>query len=340
MAVIVDLTRPLTSKITVDGKALLIEYEGLPIICYQCGRYGHLADICPMTTMAVEQVADETTPAQRQEEVEPPARAPTAEEIDATNPYGAWMIAPRRGRRFLQDQKKGPDSRPAKPTNLGSRFDLLRNNEDLQDLSDQPINAPHPNSASPHTVPPAAHIDPPATNHTQPPRAPNSPKEVKKKTSQRPHPKETQKPTPEKQTIYQSKAYQAYLASSSAPHILDNSSHSVALVPHPKAQTSAHNATSLPPNTKPKTQNHHQDTNKENIKPKPPDRTQPSPGIKINTGPILALAKNRPKDTSSQPSDRTIMAITQALSNNYEEDDPLLDDSIEHEEPRGGPNFP
>lgn len=46
MAVILNLTQPLTSKIIVDGRDLVVEYEGLPVICYNCGRYGHLAEAC------------------------------------------------------------------------------------------------------------------------------------------------------------------------------------------------------------------------------------------------------------------------------------------------------
>lgn len=39
LAVIIDLTKPLTSKLKVDGEELIVEYEGLPTICYHCGRY-------------------------------------------------------------------------------------------------------------------------------------------------------------------------------------------------------------------------------------------------------------------------------------------------------------
>lgn len=47
MVVLLDLTKPLTSKIEVDGWLLRIEYEGLPSICFSCEHYGHLEETCP-----------------------------------------------------------------------------------------------------------------------------------------------------------------------------------------------------------------------------------------------------------------------------------------------------
>lgn len=47
MAVKVDLTQPLVSMVHLDGITQFVEYEGLPTICYGCGRYGHLEPSCP-----------------------------------------------------------------------------------------------------------------------------------------------------------------------------------------------------------------------------------------------------------------------------------------------------
>ncbi|KAK8556925.1 hypothetical protein V6N12_003314 [Hibiscus sabdariffa] len=48
LAISVDLSKPLVSKIMVNGKIQLIEYESLPFICFHCGRYGHAQDTCPV----------------------------------------------------------------------------------------------------------------------------------------------------------------------------------------------------------------------------------------------------------------------------------------------------
>ena len=47
LAILLDLTQPLTSKIQVDGQTFYVEYEGLPTICFLCGKYGHLQEYCP-----------------------------------------------------------------------------------------------------------------------------------------------------------------------------------------------------------------------------------------------------------------------------------------------------
>ena len=40
LAVKIDLTKPLVSKIRLDGVTQFVEYERLPSIFYQCGKYG------------------------------------------------------------------------------------------------------------------------------------------------------------------------------------------------------------------------------------------------------------------------------------------------------------
>ncbi|KAK9020486.1 hypothetical protein V6N11_010510 [Hibiscus sabdariffa] len=47
MAILIDLSKPLLSKIRVNGKLQLIEYESLPVICFHCGKYGHTQESCP-----------------------------------------------------------------------------------------------------------------------------------------------------------------------------------------------------------------------------------------------------------------------------------------------------
>lgn len=47
LAVYVNLDRPLVSQIFIDGKVQRIEYEFLPTICFQCGKYWHLKESCP-----------------------------------------------------------------------------------------------------------------------------------------------------------------------------------------------------------------------------------------------------------------------------------------------------
>ncbi|KAK9025195.1 hypothetical protein V6N11_065091 [Hibiscus sabdariffa] len=47
MTVQINLNKPLVSKIVVNGKIQLVEYESLHTVCFNCGKYGHMNDNCP-----------------------------------------------------------------------------------------------------------------------------------------------------------------------------------------------------------------------------------------------------------------------------------------------------
>ncbi|KAH9670347.1 reverse transcriptase domain-containing protein [Citrus sinensis] len=46
IAVELDLAKPLCSQFLLDGKLQKVEYENLPLICYECGKYSHLSITC------------------------------------------------------------------------------------------------------------------------------------------------------------------------------------------------------------------------------------------------------------------------------------------------------
>lgn len=50
----VDLAKPLASHMILRGHKLLIKYEGLHLICFRCGIYGHKADKCQQILEAAE----------------------------------------------------------------------------------------------------------------------------------------------------------------------------------------------------------------------------------------------------------------------------------------------
>ncbi|KAK5843074.1 hypothetical protein PVK06_005505 [Gossypium arboreum] len=47
MAVYVNLDKPLIPQILVNGTVQRVQYEALPLICFGCGRYGHIKALCP-----------------------------------------------------------------------------------------------------------------------------------------------------------------------------------------------------------------------------------------------------------------------------------------------------
>lgn len=46
LAMCVDLRKPLVSKVWINGKLQRVEYDGLPSICFKCGRVGHASVGC------------------------------------------------------------------------------------------------------------------------------------------------------------------------------------------------------------------------------------------------------------------------------------------------------
>ncbi|KAG8491388.1 hypothetical protein CXB51_014595 [Gossypium anomalum] len=48
LAMFINLEKPLVSQVLVDGAIQRVEYEALPIVCFGCGKYGHVKHICPI----------------------------------------------------------------------------------------------------------------------------------------------------------------------------------------------------------------------------------------------------------------------------------------------------
>ncbi|KAL4377614.1 hypothetical protein GQ457_02G023990 [Hibiscus cannabinus] len=73
LAILVDLRKPLVSGIVIDGHRQDIEYEGLPEICFKCGKVGHSKEMCPG------------------ENVDMSLKVAEGEQRKPTEPYGPWM---------------------------------------------------------------------------------------------------------------------------------------------------------------------------------------------------------------------------------------------------------
>lgn len=49
IVVSITLDKPLVSQFELEGKVQKVEYEGLPVICFSCGRYGHNSNGCKVS---------------------------------------------------------------------------------------------------------------------------------------------------------------------------------------------------------------------------------------------------------------------------------------------------
>ena len=124
MCVEVDLTKPLLSKFRLNGRVWGIQYEGLKMICFKCGKQGHKEDNCGI---------DKPTP---QLEVlnSPPAHQDTEVSRNIQdNTYGSWMLVKKTVRRNTsRNQPQRPRTRgreQGEPNHSRSRGELNRNQQ-------------------------------------------------------------------------------------------------------------------------------------------------------------------------------------------------------------------
>ncbi|KAJ8747958.1 hypothetical protein K2173_007845 [Erythroxylum novogranatense] len=95
----IDLSKPLIAKFRMRRRIWKMEYEGLHLVCFGCGTYGHRRDHCPLESPVVVEPGNCKDQPIEPVVVPPPiACPPTRPEI--VENYGAWMLVQRtkRGR--------------------------------------------------------------------------------------------------------------------------------------------------------------------------------------------------------------------------------------------------
>ncbi|KAI9091954.1 hypothetical protein K1719_027889 [Acacia pycnantha] len=127
LAVNIDLTKPLISKIQVDGELIFVEYEGLPSICFNCGRYGHLRESCPANTVIA------GAPSEAPNAVSPNVGAPAHETLPQESfEFGEWMQVQRRPRRTYDKWGQKGVSPAGSGVATNSRYDVLNEVEAME----------------------------------------------------------------------------------------------------------------------------------------------------------------------------------------------------------------
>ncbi|CAL1392981.1 unnamed protein product [Linum trigynum] len=116
LAIELDMTQPLPTRIRLDGFWQQVVYENLPQICFDCGRIGHLEDTCPKKQSTVgTMIASGSTvqPTSGVVQIESPVEPPAG--------YGPWMQVVRKSRKPNRKVSDNQGNHPAKLTNQGKQ---------------------------------------------------------------------------------------------------------------------------------------------------------------------------------------------------------------------------
>ncbi|XP_019178357.1 PREDICTED: uncharacterized protein LOC109173571 [Ipomoea nil] len=86
----IDMRKPLISKFTYKEKVRQVAYEGIHLVCFSCGLYGHAKDACPLRRKPTAEQGDglavaEATPIAADGEQ---VSTTTKEAADPTIPFG------------------------------------------------------------------------------------------------------------------------------------------------------------------------------------------------------------------------------------------------------------
>lgn len=128
MCVEVDITKPLISKFVLRRKIRRIKYEGLHLICFNCGVYGHTIDQCKKGEEENEPVEIADNNNNQGDEINKIFRnQETMARPEIVDDYGPWMIARKPTRRTnarLGNREQGGSTARVQ----GSRFGILEDN--------------------------------------------------------------------------------------------------------------------------------------------------------------------------------------------------------------------
>ncbi|XP_020265392.1 uncharacterized protein LOC109840960 [Asparagus officinalis] len=99
-----DLTKPLLPSVILGKTTQRIEYEGIQMICFKCGKFGHRKDDCSLsagdgTTMADQEIPkdalleDKHAPNQNENPSPPGSQSQRARQVPQEEPdFGPWML--------------------------------------------------------------------------------------------------------------------------------------------------------------------------------------------------------------------------------------------------------
>ncbi|MBA0608961.1 hypothetical protein Godav_021106 [Gossypium davidsonii] len=122
MTVFLDPDKHLVSQVLVNGELVWVEYEALLTICFSCGQYDHLKEMC--TSPAIEKSFEIREASDNSESSN---QASDGESLT----FGPWMVVESkiwRGQRDKRNQREG-DLEKAR---LGSRYSTLNGMDNME----------------------------------------------------------------------------------------------------------------------------------------------------------------------------------------------------------------
>ncbi|KAI9086116.1 hypothetical protein K1719_031949 [Acacia pycnantha] len=122
VSVEVDLNQALKSSFVIRSTIYTVEYEGLDLICFKCGKYGHSQEKCPLVCNAEENSSEITQPIVNTShaskipscyhaQLKPLVSVPG---INSDEEFSSWMIAKRNSRKrilIVETEKKDVEDR-------------------------------------------------------------------------------------------------------------------------------------------------------------------------------------------------------------------------------------
>ncbi|XP_061355713.1 uncharacterized protein LOC133300215 [Gastrolobium bilobum] len=142
-----DLTKPLNAEYKLEGRLKHVEYEGLHLVCYSCGQYGHRLEMCSKKcpTENAEPSQDQNRKEQGGGVDTTMSQSCSSGDLAKENTYGPWMLVNRQKRfnrinDFAQKGKK--ENHNGQPTRRqSSRFNALAyESNDAEDGKEENLN--------------------------------------------------------------------------------------------------------------------------------------------------------------------------------------------------------